>query len=181
MQSDATITQNALAPAQRWRLPLSSAMEPLPEGYRFAEEKDFPRLTEIWTEAFPGDRDADAQAFFAIYYNKERILVFEPDGRIVTMCSLFQIELNEGPALYLYALATDAAYRGRGIGKNLLALLYKRYGMPLLVDPEHTGVERFYQNYGFTPIAEEELLKIAERNGILNLLLDPPGEGYILR
>lgn len=63
---------------------------------------------------------------------------------------------DKGTEMLLYELGVDEAYRGRGIGRALVAALAERaqqrgcYGMWVLVDADNEGALRTYQAAGGT-------------------------------
>ena len=46
-----------------------------PAGFRFAAEEDFPRVEELWLEAFPEDTAGDVRDFLLSRYTAEKILL----------------------------------------------------------------------------------------------------------
>ena len=149
-----------------------------PAGFRFAAEEDFPRVEELWLEAFPEDTVGDVRDFLLSRYTAERILLRCEDGFPLAMASLFPVNLTGEKVVYVYALATDVRYRGRGLARTLLGAVQNAYGAALIVHPEPTGVARFYESNGFIRLPEKELKAMAAQNGIEDLLLDT-GDGYI--
>lgn len=84
-------------------------------------EEDRPRLVALWREAF-GDDEAYIRAFHDQFLLHDGCLVAEAEGQVVSAMYILDGPLLFPPSdmamssAYLYALATDPAWRGRGIG-----------------------------------------------------------------
>ena len=84
-------------------------------------QEDLPRLETLWTTAFGDDTDYIG-AFRANFLQSGSCLVAEADGKAVSAMYILDGPIlfpPDGTSLstaYTYALATDPAYRGRGIG-----------------------------------------------------------------
>ena len=90
---------------------------------RFAEPGDRARLMELWALIF-GDSPETIEGYFARRHADENMLVFIEGGILCGMLSMLPLTLVSGdaeyPARYVYAVATDPAFRGRGIATDLL-------------------------------------------------------------
>lgn len=149
-----------------------------PAGFRFAAEADYARIEELWLAAFPEDDAGDVRDYWRDRFSPERVLLCCEGGLPVSMASLFPVTYGGANAVYVYALATDSAYRGRGLAKGLLNAVQSVYGAALIVHPEPTGVAKFYAQNGFSRLPERELREMAAQNGIEDLLLEA-GDGCI--
>lgn len=84
-------------------------------------QDDLPRLAALWQEAFGDDR-AYIDKYHSLFLKPGSCLVAEVDGKPVSAMyimpgpMLFPPSGKSVPTIYTYALATDPAYRGRGIG-----------------------------------------------------------------
>ena len=82
---------------------------------------DLPRLVALWREGF-GDDESYIDAFHALFLKPDACLVAEADGKAVSAMYIINGPLLFPPSgrslstAYTYALATDPAYRNRGIG-----------------------------------------------------------------
>ena len=138
----------------------------LPEGsFGYAGEADFDSVTALWQQAFGDDREYIA-SYLARYFTEERIPVFRVDGELAAMASVFRVRCGSSPALYIFALATDEKYRGRGIASALLDRIQQQSGLPLVLQPEPNGVEAFYLREGFSPLSAEDLFLACSGSGI---------------
>lgn len=91
---------------------------------RFAAPGDHPRLKALWAEAF-GDSQEAVDAYFKLRHRDENMLVDAQDGTVAGMLSMLPVALNTSggrtfSARYLYAVATGATFRNRGISTALL-------------------------------------------------------------
>lgn len=120
---------------------------------RQAVPSDLPQLTTLWTEIF-GDSDTAVRRFFAAFSNCLSY-VAEEAGQIVAMIhALPQILSPDIPAAYLYAVATRADCRGRGLCRDLLAFAERelqQLGFACCVlAPAEPELFRFYEKLGYT-------------------------------
>ena len=79
---------------------------------------DVPALKALWKQAF-GDTDAEIDSFFKTVYPEATGFCAEEDGAVIAMLFALPLTLAHGEemqkAAYLYAVATDEAFRGRGV------------------------------------------------------------------
>ena len=85
------------------------------------QPEDRPWLKALWQEAFGDDEDY-IETFWSLFLKPGGCIVAEADGKVVSAMyimdgpMLFPPDLTALSAAYTFALATDPAYRGRGIG-----------------------------------------------------------------
>ena len=153
--------------------------------FRTAEPADYPAIAALWQEAF-GDPEAAVSDFFAAF---PRCIsyVAEANGSVVSMVhALPQVLKPEGPAAYLYAVATRSDCRGRGLCRSLLAFaerdLLARGFLWAVLTPGEPELFQFYERLGYrtafyrsrnplpggAPVSPEEYLRLRE-----NLLTGP--------
>lgn len=114
--------------------------------------QDIPRLRRLWQEAF-GDGDAYLDDFFRTAFSPDRCLTLWMDGRLAAGLYWLDCSCRGEPCAYLYAVATAAEFRGRGLCHRLMdqthALLRQRgYAMTVLV-PGSEGLFRLYASMGY--------------------------------
>ncbi len=119
---------------------------------RISKETDIPALKKLWKDCF-GDEERYIDDFFAAMYREADVLAEE--GETLRGASFFlpgKIYQNGAwrDIRYVYALATDARYRGRGIAGGLLRYAKGHYGAPLIAEPADAGLaDGFYAPLSF--------------------------------
>jgi GNAT superfamily N-acetyltransferase len=123
---------------------------------RFAQPDDRPRLMELWARIF-GDPPEAVNSYFARRHKDENMLVFVEDGVLCGMLSMLPLTLiargAEYPARYVYAVATDPAYRGRGVATELLFRAHEemvaRGDAASVLVPASEGLFGYYAKRGY--------------------------------
>ena len=85
---------------------------------RFPSDHHIPGLRRLWKQAF-GDTDEYLDLFFGAAYSGDRSLCAMDGDRVAAALYWLDCEYEGGKLAYLYAVATDAAYRGRGLCRKL--------------------------------------------------------------
>ena len=81
--------------------------------------KDIPALRALWKQAF-GDTEEFLDAFFSVAFSPNRCrCVFENDQLAATLY-WFDCSWEDKNLAYLYAVATDTAFRGHGVCRALM-------------------------------------------------------------
>ena len=114
---------------------------------------DVPALRALWREAF-GDGEKFLDNFFGTAYSPERARVLRLDGEIAGVLYWFDCETCGAKCAYIYAVATKAGYRGRGVCKALMGDLHghlseRGYALAILV-PGSEELFEFYGKMGYT-------------------------------
>jgi len=113
-------------------------------------------LKIMWHTIF-GDTESYLNSFFDKVYKDENTLVDIEDGNVVSVLFMipykFKVNGQENKIVYLYALATDPAYRGRKIMSKLieksLDISTKRgYALSVLI-PADDSLFEYYRQFGF--------------------------------
>ena len=111
--------------------------------YRIATQQDIPGIVRLWQQAF-GETPVLPEA---------PCFVAEQDGQVVGMLhALPQIFLSGKAykAAYLYAIATEKAYRGRGICRSLMAYAEQTLDVDCcILVPARESLFRFYEALGY--------------------------------
>lgn len=115
---------------------------------------DIPALRRLWTAAF-GDTGEFLDGFFNTGYAPHRCLCLYENGVLAAALYWFDCHVQDKKAAYLYAVATDTVYRGRGFCRELMAkthaLLRQRgYALALLV-PGSESLRKMYETMGYLP------------------------------
>lgn len=109
-------------------------------------------LRELWKEAF-GDSDLFLDAFFAHGFSLRRCRCVTENGAVLAALYWFEVTCGESRLAYLYAVATAASHRGKGLFSTLLAdtkEVLKEAGFDgILLVPENEALGRMYERFGF--------------------------------
>lgn len=113
---------------------------------------DIPALRRLWKQAF-GDADAFLDSFFAVGFSPDRCRCLWENDALAAALYWFDCTWEEKPAAYLYAVATDEKYRGRGLCHALMEdthsyLQGKGYAASVLV-PGTRELFRLYEKIGY--------------------------------
>lgn len=119
-------------------------------------------LKALWKSTF-GDSDWYIDSFFKKVRSDENTLVYTEGGRVLSALYIIPygifIEGKKETAAYLYALATQPEFRGRGIMSELInsALDLSRergYAISALI-PADVSLAGFYRKFGFEYFFEQ--------------------------
>ena len=111
-----------------------------------------PDLRRLWQEAF-GDTDAFLDDFFSVAFACQRCRCVTLDGEVVAALYWFDCSYTYGRVAYLYAIATAANKRGRGICRRLMEDTHRHlaslgYVGAVLV-PGDSSLFAFYERFGY--------------------------------
>ena len=121
-----------------------------------AAREQVPELRALWHSVF-GDGEAFLDRFFARVFVPDNTLVWTEDGRVVSALYILPYLIPHGEenlrAAYLYALATEPAWRGRKIMSRLIEASFdlcaaRGYALSMLV-PAKDSLFGFYRSFGF--------------------------------
>jgi len=120
---------------------------------RYAGNGDIPGLKKLWRECF-GDKDSYIDSFFDALFAGEAVILAEENGMLCGASFFLMAALwtpqGASDIRYVYALATDPRFRGRGIAGNLLREASCRYKAPLVAQPaDESLAEGFYAPLGY--------------------------------
>ena len=80
---------------------------------------DIPALRRLWKQAF-GDTDAFLDSFFAVGFSPDRCRCLWGKDTLAAALYWFDCSWEQKPIAYLYGVATDENYRGRGLCRALM-------------------------------------------------------------
>ena len=107
-----------------------------------------PQLRQLWKAAF-GDTDAFLDTFFDTAFDTKRCLCITADDEIAAAAYWFSC----GDYAYIYAVATAAHHRGKGLCHTIMAaihgLLQKQGYAGCIVVPGEESLRRFYGRMGY--------------------------------
>lgn len=109
---------------------------------------------DLWMKSF-GDEEQFADSFIMRYYSRERMLTAEVEGRTAAMLHLVPFDTELGRTTYIYAVATDPAFRGRGLASQLMREAMQAVAERgddaafLIPTPGQEWLHGFYGRFGF--------------------------------
>lgn len=109
-------------------------------------------LRQLWQASF-GDTDADLDCFFGTAFSPKRCHYLEKDGAPVSALYWLPCSLDGRDIAYLYAIATDKAFRGQGLCRQLMTetheiLKSQGYAGAILV-PAEPALFNLYRKFGY--------------------------------
>lgn len=127
------------------------------------------KTRKLWEEVFSEDTEAFLDYYYTYIAQENEIYVIEDAERIVSMLHLNPYDMRIGESIYrihyIVAVATDAAYRGRGLMRQLLTHamteMYLRKEPFTFLMP---AAEAIYRPYDFRYIYEQERGVIVSEN-----------------
>ena len=125
---------------------------------------DVEQLHALWRQAF-GDTEEFTDSFFRAGFSPERCRYIQQDGKIAAALYWFDCFWEGRKTAYIYGVATDKAYRGQGLCRQLMAHAHKHlqaegYTGAVLV-PAGDSLFAMYEKMGyrgFCPTAKQEIL-----------------------
>ena len=109
----------------------------------------------LYETAFPGAaREWDDALFRHVMPDCLRVIRDgeKPVSMLFSIPYPIQTEKGIVDARYLYAVATDPAYRGRGLARRLLGEVIAE-GHPVFLRPSSEGLFEFYKSAGLSPVS----------------------------
>lgn len=131
-----------------------------------------PELCSLWCEAF-----GDTEEFFGIFqrtaYSEERCRCLTLDGSVAAALYWFDCECDGQRIAYLYAIATRAEHRGKGLCRALMENTHAQlralgYTAALLV-PSEPSLFGFYEKMGYKASSGigELICRVADKKAVL--------------
>ena len=110
-------------------------------------------MRHLWQECF-GDDITTIDHFFTTVYNPKLCFTHSINGTVVAMLHLVPVRYGNSQHGYIYAVATDRAFRRQGIASQLIqrAIEYaKECGeyKSLILIPADEAAQRLYSRFGF--------------------------------
>ena len=111
-------------------------------------------LKQLWQQAF-GDTEDFLDDFFCVAYSEDRCATIEEDGNLAAMLYWFDCIWEDRKIAYIYAVATDEAYRNRGLCRDLMDATHAKlqaqgYAGAVLV-PGNRELFGLYEKMGYVP------------------------------
>lgn len=110
------------------------------------------QVRRLWQEVF-GDSRTFVDSFLVRYYSPDRCVVRHDGDRVVAMAHIVPMQTEAGRTAYIYAVATDPEYRGRGVGRQVVDECVERarregFDSAALI-PSQESLKSFYAASGF--------------------------------
>lgn len=110
------------------------------------------RLLALWKQAF-GDHGDFWELFLKTGFSRRRCLYLQEQGSIRAALCWFDLEISGKPWVYVYAVVTDPAFRGRGLCRRLFsegeALWQSRGYVGVLLVPAQEELRHMYRKLGY--------------------------------
>ena len=118
----------------------------------YPNENQIPGLRRLWKRAF-GDTDEFLDLFFSTAYAPDRCRLIAEGEEVQSVLYWFDCYLEEEKIAYIYAVATDPAYRGRGLCRTVMddtmeVLRSRGYAGAILL-PQEQWLISMYTGMGF--------------------------------
>ncbi len=135
-------------------------------GLSFSEVRPF--LGKLWCEIF-GDSEEFVDAFFHYCASENVLHTLSLNGHVVSVLYTLPYELtyngNTEQVAYIYAVATDKEYRGRGLMRHLMSQVHeslriKGYVAALLL-PSSSALALYYASMGYRECAYRKTIMLA--------------------
>ena len=116
-------------------------------------DKDYiAQLRALWKQAFD-DSEETLDAFFSTAFSPDRHASIQQNGKVISALYWFDCTLHDRPIAYIYAVATDLAFRGQHYFRTLLenthkTLQQKGYAGVVLV-PCSSELFALYEKFGY--------------------------------
>lgn len=118
----------------------------------YPRPEQIPQLRSLWKAAF-GDGDEFLDPFFEIAYAPGRCRCVTVNGKLAAALYWFETTCEGQRFAYVYAVATDPDFRGRGLCAALMAdtarLLQEQGYDGILLYPASDGLARMYGKMGY--------------------------------
>lgn len=142
---------------------------------------DIPALTALWTRVF-GDTEEFVSGFFRMLPNMGSCVLMEAGEKVIAEASVitgFELQLAKGGAPecgYIYAVAVDETFRGRGLGKELVEaavrLAREREAFIICTLPASGTLYEFYSDAaGLVPALRRESYELPAKSVQLTMKL----------
>lgn len=119
----------------------------------FPVPSQYEALSALWQDAF-GDSEEFVDGFFYTGFSPARCRCAVEEGKLVAALYWFDVQYENRRFAYIYAVAVDKAYRGRGIARKLMedthAHLKLRGYEGVLLLPQQEGLRQMYAKMGYT-------------------------------
>lgn len=132
---------------------------------------EIPDLRQLWKQAF-GDPDAFLDSFFACGFSFDRCRCVRIDGVLVAALYWFDCRWQGKKVAYLYAVATDMAFRGKGLCRQLMEDTHRHlqnngYTGAALV-PGSRELFSLYEKLGYCSFCPMQIMPVTAENDAIS-------------
>ncbi len=114
--------------------------------------EQIPALQRLWETAFQED-DGFLDAFYSTAFSPGRCICAETKGHVAAALYWLEASCTGQPLAYLYAVATDPAYRNRGLCRAIMAAAEEKLKgegvQGILLVPAEPGLAQMYEKMGY--------------------------------
>lgn len=142
----------------------------------FAVNSDIPVLKRIWADVFDESREV-LDRFFGDLFMPENTVVERVNGEVVSVVYMLPCAQSDGNrGMYIYAVATDPHFRGKGYATKLLndansVAKQRGFAFTVLV-PGEPSLFEFYRKKGFDKtikikqitVSKDEMISLSKNN-----------------
>jgi len=123
-----------------------------------------PALQQLWKQAF-GDSDAFLDDFFATGFSFDRCRCLDIEGKLAAAAYWFDCRWQGKKVAYIYAVATDTAFRGKGLCRALMEDIHRQlqetgYAGAALV-PGSKELFSLYEKLGYRSFCPMDTVTVA--------------------
>lgn len=127
-------------------------------------KSQIPALRRLWKQAF-GDSDDFLDGFFQTGFSFDRCRCLQTEGTLAAALYWFDCTWRNKKVAYIYAVATDDAFRGKGLCRALMEDTHKHlqslgYAGAALV-PGNEGLFSLYAKFGYRSFCPMQTVTVA--------------------
>ena len=120
--------------------------------FEHPKAEHIPQLLQLWKAVF-GEYDGFWEQFLNIAFQPDHCRCITENGQVIAGLYWFDCSCGQDKIAYVYAVATDPAFRGKGLCRKLMAdvhslLAQKNYDSVMLV-PADKGLREMYRKMGY--------------------------------
>lgn len=143
-----------------------------------------PALRQLWKQAF-GDSDSFLDGFFATGFSFDRCRCLHLDGKLAAALYWFDCRWQGKKVAYIYAVATDISFRGKGLCRALLEDTHRQlqatgYAGATLV-PGSKELFALYEKLGYRSFCPMDTVTVAAGETAVEVTSLSPDNYYLRR
>ena len=127
------------------------------------QKSQIPQLRSLWQQAF-GDSDAFLDGFFATGFSENRCMCVTWNEAVVAALYWFDCSCNGKKLAYIYAVATDETFQGKGFCRSLMESTHRHLEKAgywgAIVVPGDRGLFDLYEKLGYQGFCPKQLREV---------------------